>query len=197
MPTATPTMTDGPGVSVLETARLRLRGFEDRDLDAYATLCADPEVMRYIGDGRPQDRDRAALAMASFTSGWAEHGFDLWCVTRPEEDVCLGFVGLHVPDFLPEILPAVEIGWRLARPEWGQGYATEGAVAARDFAFARVGVERLVSIAQPDNRASTAVMRKLGMTLERATIHPQHGVPVVVYELARSASTAAAARRPE
>ena len=81
--------------------------------------------------------------------------------------------------------PNLRHGWRLARPEWGQGYATEGAAAARDFAFAQVGIERLVSIAHPENHASTAVMRKLGMTLERATIHPQHGVPVVVYELAR------------
>jgi RimJ/RimL family protein N-acetyltransferase len=183
--TARPIVTDRPDIPVLETARLRLRGFQDRDLDAYAALCADPDVMRYIGDGAPQDRERAAAAMASFTGGWAERGFDLWCVTRPDEDRCLGFAGLRVPDFLPEILPAIEIGWRLARSEWGKGYATESAVAARDFAFARVGVERLVSIAHPENHASTGVMRKLGMTLERATIHPQHGVPVVVYELAR------------
>ncbi len=181
----------------LESERLVLRGWEARDLDPYAALCADPDVMRFIGDGSPQDRARAAAAMAGFTAAWAERGFGLWCVTRPDEDVCLGFVGLAVPDFLPEILPAVEIGWRLARPEWGRGYATEGAVAARDFAFERLGLDRLVSVAHAANDASTGVMRKLGMTLERSTIHPTHGATVVVYELARSASTAAAARRPE
>jgi RimJ/RimL family protein N-acetyltransferase len=170
----------------IETDRLVLRGWEARDLDPYAALCADPEVMRYVADGSPQDRDRAASAVASFTSGWAERGYDLWCVARPEDDTCIGFVGLHVPDFLPEILPAVEIGWRLARPWWGLGYATEGAVAARDFAFDRAGLDRLVSIAHPDNGASTRVMRKLGMALERTTVHPHHRVPVVVYELVRA-----------
>ena len=184
--TGRPPVPDHPEVPVLETARLRLRGWEDRDLDPYAALCADPKVMRFIGVGAAQTRDQAAAAMASFRSGWVERGYDLWCVTRPGEDTCLGFVGLHIPDFLPEIMPAVEIGWRLAHAEWGHGYATEAALAARDFAFRAVGLDRLVSIAHPGNHASTRVMRKLGMTLERATVHPVHGVPVVVYDVPRS-----------
>jgi RimJ/RimL family protein N-acetyltransferase len=181
----------------IETDRLVLRGWEDRDLDPYAALCADPEVMRFIGTGEPQERARAAMAMASFRAGWTERGFDLWCVTQPGDDTCIGFVGLHVPDFLPEILPAVEIGWRLARPQWGHGYATEGALAVRDFAFDRMGLDRIVSVAQAGNHASTRVMHKIGMTLERATVHPQRREPLVVYERFRSASTAAAVRRPE
>jgi RimJ/RimL family protein N-acetyltransferase len=166
----------------VETARLVLRGWRDEDLDPYAALCADPEVMRYIGPGTAQTREQAAAAMASFRATWAERGFGLWCVTRPGEDVCLGFVGLAVPDFLSEIMPAVEIGWRLARNQWGHGYATEASIAARDFAFDTVGLDRLVSVAHPENHASTGVMRKLGLTLERATVHPVHGVPVVVYD---------------
>jgi RimJ/RimL family protein N-acetyltransferase len=169
------------------TARLVLRAWQERDLDAYAALCADRDVMRYIGPGTPQTREQAAAAVAGFDTTWDERGFGLWCVTRPDEDRCLGFVGLAVPDFLPEIMPAVEIGWRLARAEWGRGYATEAASAARDFAFDTVGLDRIVSVAQPANHASTGVMRKLGMTLERATIHPTHGVPIVVYEQRRPA----------
>jgi RimJ/RimL family protein N-acetyltransferase len=177
-----------PDAPRLETDRLVLRAWRDDDLDAYAALCADPEVMRYIGNGAPQRREQAAAAMASFREGWAERAFDLWCVVRPDDDVCVGFAGLHVPDFLPEILPAVEIGWRLAREAWGQGYATEAAIAARDFAFGTAGLDRLVSVAHAGNDASTSVMRKLGMQLERATVHPVHGVPVVVYELDRPTS---------
>jgi RimJ/RimL family protein N-acetyltransferase len=171
----------------LETERLVLRAWEARDLDPYAALCADPEVMRFIGSGTPQTREQAGAAMASFRDTWDERGFGLWCVTRPGEDRCLGFVGLAVPEFLPEVMPAVEIGWRLARAEWGHGYATEAAAAARDFAFGAAGLDRIVSIAQPANHASTGVMRKIGMTLERATIHPARGVPVVVYEQPRPA----------
>jgi RimJ/RimL family protein N-acetyltransferase len=173
------------GAPRLETDRLVLRAWEDDDLDAYAALCADRDVMRYIGNGSPQRREQAAAAMASFREGWAERDYDLWCVARPADDVCIGFVGLHVPDFLPEIMPAVEIGWRLARDAWGHGYATEAAIAARGHAFDTVGLDRLVSIAHADNDASTNVMRKLGMRLERATAHPVHAVPVVVYELNR------------
>jgi RimJ/RimL family protein N-acetyltransferase len=176
------------GAPRLETDRLVLRAWAERDLDPYAALCADPHVMRYIGNGRPQTRDQAAAAMASFREGWSERGYDLWCLTRIGDDVCIGFVGLHAPDFLPEIMPAVEIGWRLAHDAWGQGYATEAAVAARDFAFRSAGVDRLVSIAHADNDASANVMRKLGMQLERATVHPVHGVPIVVYELDRMAA---------
>ncbi len=88
-----------------------------------------------------------------------------------------------MPEFLPEVLPAVEIGWRLARPAWGQGLATEGARATVDFAFGPLGLERIVSITVPENRDSWNVMQKLGMTLERTTVHPERGVDVVVYEL--------------
>jgi len=167
---------------VIETARLLLRGWRDADVEAYVALCADPEVMRYIGDGTPQTREQAAAAMQSFRNGWVALGWDLFCVARRDDDVCIGFAGLHVPDFLPEILPAVEVGWRLARSEWGRGYATEAGAAAMRFGFDTVGLDRLVSVAHADNTASTNIMRKLGMTFERATVHPRHEVPLVVYD---------------
>ncbi|MGZ4677621.1 MAG: GNAT family N-acetyltransferase [Acidimicrobiia bacterium] len=168
----------------LETDRLRLREWTDADLDPYAALCADPKVMRFIADGSPQDRERAAAAIASMRAGWDSQGWDLFCVARRDDDVCIGFAGLHALDFLPEVMPAVEIGWRLARSQWGSGYATEAALAARAFAFDTLGLDRLVSVAHADNAASINVMRKLGMSFDRATVHPRFGVPVVVYALA-------------
>lgn len=170
-------------IPTIETERLRLRDWEDRDLDPYAALCADPEVMHFLGG--PQTREQSAAAIERFTDRWRSQGFGLFCVARRADDECIGFTGLHVPDFLPEVLPAVEIGWRLARSAQGQGHATEAARAVVDLAFGPVGLDRIVSIARPENRASTNVMQKLGMTLERTTVHPALGGDVVVYELHR------------
>jgi RimJ/RimL family protein N-acetyltransferase len=164
----------------LETERLRLRQWRDDDLDAYAVLCADPEVMRWLGG--PMTRDAAADQINTFRKHWDDEGFGLWCATT-SDDECIGFIGLAIPHFLPEVLPAVEIGWRLARSQWGQGFATEGARATMDFAFGTLALDRLVSITRPENRSSWNVMQKLGMTLERTTTHPKHRFDVVVYEV--------------
>ena len=139
--------------------------------------------MRYIGDGSVRSREESAQQLDGFARAWNERGFGLWCVAPRETDRCIGFVGLAVPDFLPEIMPTVEIGWRLARDAWGHGYATEAALAVRDYAFSAAGLDRLVSVAHAENPASHNVMRKLGMTIERRTVHPAHGFAVVVYEL--------------
>jgi RimJ/RimL family protein N-acetyltransferase len=170
-------------VPTLESQRLRLRGWTVADVEPYAALCADADVMRYIGDGSVRSRDESAQQLDAFTRAWKDRGFGLWCVAPRETDACIGFVGLAIPDFLPEIMPAVEIGWRLARNAWHQGYATEAALAVRDYGFSTVGVDRLVSVAHADNVASHDVMHRIGMTIERRTRHPAHGFDVVVYEL--------------
>jgi RimJ/RimL family protein N-acetyltransferase len=174
-------MTDIP---VIETERLRLRPWRDDDLDAYAALCADPEVMKFFGKhGETKTRAESAEQLAGFAAHWDQHGFGLWCAADRETDWCLGFVGLAVPTFLPEVLPAVEIGWRLERAAWGQGLATEGARRVVPFAFDDLGLDRIVSIARVENRASWNIMEKLGMTRERTTVHPETGYDIVVYEL--------------
>ncbi len=168
-------------VPELETERLRLRAWRDDDIEAYAALCADPEVMRFLRG--PMTRAAAETQLQVFRQHWADEGFGLWCATLKPSDECIGFIGLAVPHFLPEVMPSVEIGWRLARPAWGQGLASEGARATVDFAFGPLGLDRLVSITLPENQPSWNVMQKLGMTLERTTIHPERGFDVVVYSM--------------
>jgi RimJ/RimL family protein N-acetyltransferase len=176
-------------VAPIETERLVLRGWDvGADLDAYAAICADPEVMRFIGDGSPLTRAESAERLRTFEAMWQERGFGLYAVELAKTGELIGFTGLAVPEFLPEILPAVEIGWRLARPQWGQGYATEAARAALAFGFDRVRLERIVSVHTVGNEASANVMRKIGMHFDRETIHPGNGRAVRVYAIDRPAT---------
>jgi len=170
----------------IETDRLVLRRWDVAgDLDAYAAICADPEVMRYIGDGSTRDRTQCAEQLESFERTWRERGFGLFAVERRDSGALIGFTGLAIPDFLPEIMPAVEIGWRLARAEWGKGYATEAAAAALMFAFERLELDRIVSVHAVGNDPSGNVMQKIGMHLDRHTVHPTHGIAVRVYAIDR------------
>jgi RimJ/RimL family protein N-acetyltransferase len=91
-----------------------------------------------------------------------------------------------VPNFLPEVMPAVEIGWRLDPQVWRRGLATEGAVVIMAHAFEELELEELVSIYEPDNIASGAVMKHLGMHFDRDTLDPEHDLPVRVYRLTKS-----------
>jgi RimJ/RimL family protein N-acetyltransferase len=169
--------------STLETPRLRLRRWQSDDLDWLAAINAQPEVMRYIHDGRTLDRAATAERLALYQQHWEENGFGLYAVQVKQTGEPAGFTGLAVPTFLPEIMPAVEIGWRLGRAHWGQGLATEAAQAVVAHARAELGLRRLVSIHVVGNEASARVMVKLGMALERETVQPNTGRPVRVYAM--------------
>ena len=174
----------------IETERLVLRRWDvAADLDAYADICADPEVMRYIGDGRVATRAETAERLEQFERTWNELGFGLFALERRDTGEFIGNTGLAVPDFLPEILPAVEIGWRLARSQWRRGFATEAARAALAFAWDPVGLDRVVSVHVVGNDPSGNVMQKLGMRLDRETVHPTNGRPVRVYAIDRPATS--------
>lgn len=97
----------------------------------------------------------------------------------------IGFIGLSVPGFLPAVLPAVEVGWRLARDVWGQGLATEGGRASIQHGFGALGLDRIVSIIHPHNVASRRVAEKLDMTLAGMLPHDCEGGQVCVYERVR------------
>ncbi|SNS61775.1 Protein N-acetyltransferase, RimJ/RimL family [Actinoplanes regularis] len=170
-------------VSRLVTPRTILREWQEDDLDAFARITAQPEVMRWIRDGRTLDRAGTAERIGAFQQHWAEHGFGLFALVLRETGELAGFTGLAVPTFLPEIMPAVEIGWRLGREHWGRGLATEAARAVVDHARADLGLKRLVSIHQVGNDASARVMIKIGMHLDRETVSPDNGRSVRVYAM--------------
>ena len=174
-----------PRIVRLETGRLELRLFRPDDLAAFAAMNADPEVMRYIGDGGPHARSRAEATFERMRWHWAEHGFGRWAIERASDGAFLGFCGVAFPTFVAEAATRPEIGWRLPREFWGQGYATEAAIAARDHFFRSFDWPELISLAQPGNVASHRVMRKIGMRRVDDLATSANGV-LVVHQLERS-----------
>ena len=170
----------------IETERLLLRRWKAEDVEPYAAICADPDVMRWIGNGKPRTAKQCAEAVERFEQDWQKHGFGLFAVELRQSNHFVGFTGLSIPEFLPEVLPAVEIGWRLSKGFWGRGLATEGAKAALRFGLEDRQLERILSIHQIGNSTSGRITEKLGMHLERETIDRTCERPVRVYEIFRS-----------
>ncbi|MEV6201942.1 GNAT family N-acetyltransferase [Streptomyces sp. NPDC051771] len=168
---------------MLETPRLVLRRWRADDVAPMTAVNEDPEVMRWIGDGGVRDEQQTRLGIEAMEHEWESQGFGLFAVEIRATGELAGFTGLSVPDFMPELLPAVEVGWRLGRAYWGQGVATEAAAAALRFGFEECGVDRMVGIAQLGNGASERVMTKLGMRPVRETVDPSCGRRVRVFEL--------------
>ncbi|GAA4195526.1 GNAT family N-acetyltransferase [Streptosporangium oxazolinicum] len=167
------------------TGRLVLRRWREEDLEALVAIHGDPEVMRFIGDGSVRTGEQTADALAFMEREWDERGFGMFAVELCETGELAGWTGLTIPGFLPELLPAVEIGWRLGRRFWGRGIATEAAGEALRFGFTEAGLERIVSVCHVDNHASARVMTKLGMRQERETVVPANGRPVRVMAITR------------
>ena len=174
----------------LETERLVLRMFTAADFEAYAAMCGDPEVMRFIGDGQPLAPPMAWRSLATVIGHWSLRGYGLWAVTERASGVLVGRVGFWNPDGWP----GFELGWLLGRSHWGRGYATEAARAALAWAFTQLGQPHVISLIYPDNSASIRVATRLGERLaDRIELM---GKPVLLYRITRDEwSTGAATCR--
>lgn len=157
---------NGLVIPALETERLRLRAFRESDLDAYAALCSDPEVARWLLWGA---LDRAASwRNLIFQLGlWLVRGAGLWAVEEKATGTVVGRLGFCEG----EGWPGFEVGWALVPRVWGRGYATEGAEAALAFAFRDLGRDHVISLIRPDNLRSIRVAERIGERLERSIEH--------------------------
>jgi RimJ/RimL family protein N-acetyltransferase len=163
----------------LETARLRLRQFCEEDLDAYARITSDAEVMRYVG-GTALSRDEAWSSLGYLLGHWKIRGFGLYAAEEKATGALIGRIGLY----RPEGWPGLEVGWLVERSRWGEGFASEGGAAAMDHAFLRLEVPRLISVIEPPNSASIRVAEKLGERFEKRV--QLQGKQVAVYGIDRA-----------
>jgi ribosomal-protein-alanine N-acetyltransferase len=161
---------------IVSTERLTLRHIQPDDVDAFSPLFADPEVMRY-GDGA-QGRDWVEAWVQRAVAHSQRWGFGPYAVSVRTTGVLIGYCGLfHCDDINGR--PEIEIGYRLIRSAWGQGYATEAALAVKTYATTTLGIIRLIAMIDPGNVASIRVAQKLGMHYEAEVMfdgytHPDH-----------------------
>jgi RimJ/RimL family protein N-acetyltransferase len=174
----------------IRTDRLLLRGWRDDDRAPFAAMNADPVVMEHFP--KLLSREESDLGVDGIIAHFAQHGFGLWAVEVPGEVPFIGFVGLSVPGFDAAFMPCVEVGWRLATPAWGKGYASEAARAALVYGFGAVGLDEIVSFTATSNERSQRVMQRIGMTRDPAEDfdHPRvpEGSPIrrhVLYRIRR------------
>jgi RimJ/RimL family protein N-acetyltransferase len=174
-------MTDWDGVVIATTARLVLRTFTTDDLPLYADLNAHPAVYPMLS-GEPLTRDESDEIAAWAQDVFAAEGIGLLAVERLVDGAFVGMCGLHHQESFPD---DVEVAWRLAPEHWGHGYATEAASAWLDIGFGAKGYPRIISVTDPDNDRSLAVMNRLGMQFDHAARITDEGVEFdgVVYSI--------------
>ncbi|HUY43349.1 MAG TPA: GNAT family N-acetyltransferase [Acidimicrobiales bacterium] len=169
-------------IEVLETERLILRPFDAGDLDSLAALFVE-ESLWWFPLRRGMDRDETTRFLERVTTTYDAPEPSLHAVIERSTGLLAGYTGLSVPHFLPEVLPAVEVGWRLGENFRGKGYATEAAKTALEWGFTRLGLSEVISIAEPANTASTNVMDRLGFAPGTFTFDPVRELKLVVRSL--------------
>ena len=166
-------------MTLIETERLRIRELVEADLDALAAILGDRETMRFYR--RPWSRDDVRAWIERNRRSYEAHGFGVWALELTATGELAGDCGLLVQHV--DGRDEVEIGYHVKRELWRQGLATEAACAAREYAFGRAGVTRVVSLITPENLPSQGVARKVGMRLEKEVVW--HDRPVLVFALER------------
>jgi RimJ/RimL family protein N-acetyltransferase len=155
----------------LTTDRLLLRNWRDADREPFAALNGDPAVMEHFPS--VQTREQSDQLIDRNLPLIEERGWGLWALEVRDTGRFIGFTGLSVPSFEAHFLPAVEIGWRLSKDAWGNGYATEAARASLEHAFGPAGLEEVVSFTATTNLPSQRVMQRIGMVQDGEFDHPR------------------------
>ena len=168
-----------------------MRPWQDQDRAPFAELNADPEVMRHFP--ATLTREESDAAVDRYRAHMDKHGFGLWATVLRTTGAFVGSVGISIPRFEASFTPCTEVGWRVHRSHWNQGYATEAARAAIEFGFREIGLREILSFTPHGNVASRRVMEKLGMTrradddFDHPLVPAGHPLrPHVLYRLTRA-----------
>jgi RimJ/RimL family protein N-acetyltransferase len=166
-----------PDIPVITTARLLLRGFTEADERAYFAMMGDPEVTRFLADGRTLNEVDAWRQMALIAGHWMLRGYGLWAVEELGTGRFVGRIGCYNPHGWPDF----EIGYTIARPFWGKGYAREGAKAALAFAREELKRTRIISVIREGNARSVRVATSLGAVHESKVEFYGHVADIYAY----------------
>lgn len=157
-------MTEFSMIPEIETERLLLRPFTQDDLDPFAAILADPEVIRGSSySGKPMTRSQAWNWLCMMLGHWYLRGFGIWAVEEKRSGKFIGRIGLQLLEWLDD----VELVWMLARSTWGNGYATEGVNAVVRFAFESLDLPEVSAVIKLDNLPSLKLAERVGMTRVR------------------------------
>ena len=163
-----------------ETERLSFRPLDPEDAEAMHAVWGDPEVMRYLPGDPSASVQETAERVVRHVKRFAETGYGLCAVVERDGGRVVGVCGLFPIEWIG---PEVEVAYHFARDVWNRGYATEAARAWVEAAFGQLGLDRVVALAYPANGASTRVMEKVGMRLEREV--DRYGETLVQYAIER------------
>ncbi len=151
--------------------RLGFRDWTPGDLDAFAEINADPEVMQHFP--KRLDKNETEQFIQRLQAQYQQKGYTYFATEILNTGAFIGFIGLAYQDYATDFTPAVDIGWRLKKSAWGKGYATEGAKRCLDFAFGQLGLSKVIATCTADNAKSENVMKKIGMTKAGEFNHPK------------------------
>lgn len=171
---------------LIKTERLGLRNWKESDLEPFAEICSDKLVMEFFT--KSLNKEETHQLIIRLQQHFEEHGFCYFAVDRLDLDEFIGFIGLFHLTYKNHFAPCVDIGWRLSRNAWGNGFATEGARACLDFAFNELNLKEIFALCSEINLKSQHVMRKIGMQFHSKFEHPKIEIdnplrPMVVYNI--------------
>ncbi len=163
----------------IKTARLHLRMLSPHDVDDFAAIFADPDVMKFIGieAGVTLSRAETEITVEKMIEFWTRTGFGRWAVVEEEKRILVGLCGLRLLDGTPELF------YLFAKESWGKGFATEAAAATLRYGFEELQFERIIAVIRPGNTISQNVVKKIGMRYEKEVNHS--GVDGVCFVVTR------------